>query len=125
MTKVYIFPIFRSLTLLQVKIYEKSRLQTAVMAICSLKIFSGNVVYSVFLCFCRGGTGYCPHVSFSRFFVEAMMLLIFFFVTIWNSARTLSRYEPGLCTYARSLLFSAVSMIPHFQPEVTPPPSIR
>ena len=40
--------IFWSLTLLQVKIYEKSRLQTAVMAICSLKIFFGNVVYSVF-----------------------------------------------------------------------------
>ena len=26
-------------------------------------------------------------------------------------------HEPGLCTYARALLFSAVSMIPYFQPE--------
>lgn len=26
-------------------------------------------------------------------------------------------HEPGLCSFARSLLFSAVSMIPHFQPE--------
>ena len=40
-----------SLTLLQVKIYEKSRLQTAGMAICSLKFFFGECSIFCFFVF--------------------------------------------------------------------------
>ena len=69
---------FLSLTLRFCRSYSSSSPQTAVMAIWGFWIFSDYVVNNAI----EHQDSYSSFSSFSRFFVCAMMLLIFCFVTI-------------------------------------------